>query len=105
MVTYLLLSPRHKAIVKTKLLHTFGIIDKNWEINGKSNNYQMTSPTFLLDGIYKSMEGPKSSRYIQLNQNDSLLWITKFKVEAIDDETKAKISNDYICHTNIDLND
>ena len=91
--------------MKTKLLHTFGIIDKNWEINGKSNNYQMTSPTFLLDGIYKSMEGPKSSRYIQLNQNDSLLWITKFKVEAIDDETKAKISNDYICHTNIDLND
>jgi len=105
MITYLLLSPRHKAIVKTKLLHTFGIIDKNWEINGKSNNYQMTSPTFLLDGIYKSMEGPKSSRYIQLNQNDSLLWITKFKVEAIEDETKAKISNDYICHTNIDLND
>ena len=30
--------------------------------------YQMESPTFLIDGIYKSMEGPKASRYVQLNQ-------------------------------------
>jgi hypothetical protein len=34
-----------------------------------------------------------------------LLWINGFHVKALDSKTKKQISNDFICHTNIDFND
>lgn len=86
-------------------MHTLGIVDSKWNIDEVQQEYKMLSPTFLIDGIYKSMEGPKSSRYIQLNQNDNLLWITGFDVKAVDAETNKEISKDFICHMNVDLND
>ncbi|WP_130736886.1 hypothetical protein [Flavobacterium sp. J27] len=104
-VVYSFLSNRHQAIIKTKLLYTFGLVDNEWKIEKQNQEYKMVSPTFLIDGIYKSMEGPKSSRYIQLSQDDDLLWITGFEVEAIDAKTNASISKDFICHMNVDIND
>lgn len=103
--TYFLLSIRHQAIIKTEVLHRLGFLDNNWKITNEKQHYKMLSPTFLIDGIYKSMEGPKSSRYIQLSTNDALLWITGFDVKAIDDVTNKEISKDFICHMNVDLND
>lgn len=102
---YSLLSNRHQAIVKTKLLHSLHFIDNQWKMSTEKQEYKMLSPTFLIDGIYKSMEGPKASRLIQLSQNPELLWITGFKVKAIDGKTNALCSNDFICHTNVDIND
>ncbi len=102
---YSQLTNRHKAIVKTYLLYTTGIIDNQWVIQNKSYHYQMISPDFYIDGIYKSMEGPKSSNFIQLSQDSTLLWITGFHVKALDSRTKKTISNDFVCHTNIDFND
>lgn len=104
-LTYSLLTNRHKAIVKTTLLHQLYIVNNHWNIDTENATYKMESPTFLIDGIYKSMEGPKSSRYVQINQDKSVLWITGFKVEAFDVETNKKLSNDFICHTNVDMND
>lgn len=104
-IIYLQLSNRHKAIVKTQFLHFTGILDSDWSVSNHSNLYQMESPTFLIDGIYKSMEGPKASRYIQLNQKKELLWITGFEVKAFDAETEKEISKDFICHMNVDIND
>ena len=65
----------------------------------------MISPAFYIDGIYKSMEGPKSSNYIRLTSDSSLVWINGFHVKALDSKTRKNISNDFICHTNIDFND
>ena len=104
-ITYISLSNRHQAIIKTKLLHTLSLVDNKWEVENIANDYKMLSPTFLIDGIYKSMEGPKSSRYIQLNQSEELLWITGFDIKAVDAKTNEVISNDFICHMNVDLND
>ncbi len=104
-ITYNLLSNRHKAIIKTTLVHKLGLVDNNWLVETDSKEYKMLSPTFIIDAIYKSMEGPKSSRYIQLSQNDEMLWITGFDVKALDAKTNEVISNDYICHMNVDLND
>lgn len=104
-ITYNLLSNRHKAIIKTTLVHKLGLVDNNWLVETDSKEYKMLSPTFIIDAIYKSMEGPKSSRYIQLSQNDEMLWITGFDVKALDAKTNEVISNDFICHMNVDLND
>ena len=104
-VTYSQLNTRHRAIVKTTLLHKLHLVDSKWVVNHNATTYAMISPSFLLDGIYKSMEGPKSSKYVQLSQDSTLLWMTGFKVTAIDAKSLRPLSNEYICHTNIDFND
>ena len=104
-IWYKLLPNRHKAIIKTTFLQKLGLVDNEWMIKQKSKTYRMISPTFYIDGIYKSMEGPKSSNFVQLSQDSTLLWLTSFHVKAVDSKTYTDISNDYICHTNVDFND
>lgn len=65
----------------------------------------MLSPVFWIDGIYKSMEGPKASRYVALTQDTTMVWLTGFTVHAVDARTSERLSNDFICHMNIDIND
>jgi hypothetical protein len=104
-IYYAQLSNRHKAIVKTYILHTTGIVDGNWTVEKKVNTYKMISPDFYIDGIYTSMEGPKATNYVQLTTDSTLVWITSFEVKALDSKSKKNISNDFICHTNVDFND
>lgn len=104
-IYYAQLSNRHKAIVKTYILHTTGIVDGNWTVEKKVNTYKMISPDFYIDGIYTSMEGPKATNYVQLTTDSTLVWITSFMVKALDSKSKKNISNDFICHTNVDFND
>ena len=104
-VWYWQLPNRHKAIIKTTLLHKLRIIDADWGIDNDLAEYKMISPAFLIDGIYKSMEGPKAANYVQLSQDSTVLWLTGFHVRAIDAKTRRQVSNDFICHTNVDFND
>jgi len=104
-IYYAQLSNRHKAIVKTYFLHKTKIVDGNWTVKKKMNTYKMISPDFYIDGIYKSMEGPKATNYVQLTTDSTLVWITSFAVKALDSKSKQTISNDFICHTNVDFND
>ena len=105
LIWYAQLSNRHKAIVKTTLLHKTGLVDNDWQVENSTKEYKMLSPTFIVDDIYKSMEGPKASNYVMLSQDSTLLWITGFKVIAQDAKTGEKMSNDFICHMNVDIND
>jgi len=104
-IWYWQLPNRHKAIVKSFLFEKLGIVNPNWKIENQAETYKMISPEFYIDGIYKSMEGPKSSKYVQLTQDSTLVWLTGFHVKALDSKTLQNISNDFICHTNIDFND
>lgn len=104
-IWYTQLSNRHQAIVKTTFLHKTGLVDNTWEIESGNKEYKMLSPTFLVDNIYKSMEGPKASNPVMLSQDSTLLWITGFKVAAENANTGNKMSNDFICHLNVDIND
>ena len=72
-IIYFNLTNRHQAIIKSFLFEKIGITDKDWKLNHQKETYVMTSPQFLIDGIYKSMEGPKSSNYIQLTNDSSLV--------------------------------
>lgn len=104
-IGYLSLTNRHKAIVKTTVLHKLHLIDADWNVDNAHAHYKMVSPAFLIDGIYKSMEGPKASNYVQLSQDSALVWLTGFHVRAMDAKTKQPVSNDFICHMNVDFND
>jgi len=104
-IFYSQLPNRHKAIVKSYLFEKLGIVNPNWKVVNKQQTYKMISPEFLIDGIYKSMEGPKSSNYVQLSQDSTVLWLTGFHVKALDAKTLKLTSKDFICHTNVDFND
>ncbi|NQY28885.1 MAG: hypothetical protein HRT69_05365 [Flavobacteriaceae bacterium] len=104
LVYYSNLSNRHKAIVKTHILYTLNIIDSDWKKNHNENTLEFTSPSFLIDNIYKSMEGPKALQYFSFNTDkDELLWMTYFQVTALDKNEENILSNDFICHTNINF--
>ncbi len=104
-IIYWQLPTRHKSIVKSYILYKTGIAANEWIINQGEIEYNMVSPDFYIDGVYKSMEGPKATNYVQLTNDTSLVFVTGFKVNAIDSKTKNTISKDFICHTNIDFND
>ncbi|AUP78065.1 hypothetical protein [Flavivirga eckloniae] len=103
---YLSLTNRHKAIVKTYLAHKLGIVDNTWHITSTDHSISLITPTMVIDNIYKSMEGPQVIKSFQLNSEKSnLVWLTSFETKAIDDDESKAISNDFICHTNIDFYD
>ncbi|GAB5564930.1 MAG: hypothetical protein Wins2KO_19930 [Winogradskyella sp.] len=103
-IYYFNLSNRHKAIVKTRILHALNLIDSEWEKNSSVNSFTFQSPSLLIDNVYKSMEGPKAYKYFTLDDTKSeLLWITGLDVSAIHNKTNTSISNDFICHMNIDI--
>ena len=104
-ITYYNLSSRHQALVKTRFLHTFRIIDHEWEISIAENAFRLESPELLVDDIYQSMDGPQAFIYLDINPNTTKMkWITGFKAEVIQNGTKTH-NNDLLCHTNIDYYD
>jgi len=105
-IYYLNLPSRHKAIIKTRINHTFGLVDNTWNITNKNQTLSLITPTLVVDQIYKSMEGPKVMRSFQIDsKTDDLVWITSFETKAISTNEVDALSNDYICHTNIDFYD
>lgn len=103
---YLNLSNRHKAIVKTQFLHRLGLVDNDWNVVTTDTSTSFTTPTFVIDNIYKSMEGPKAMRAFQLNPTKSeLVWLTSFETIALSTNENDTLSNDYICHSNVDYYD
>ncbi|WP_296383202.1 hypothetical protein [Winogradskyella sp.] len=105
-IYYLNLSSRHKAIIKTRINHTLGLVDNTWNIKIENNSVSLITPTLVVDQVYKSMEGPKVMRSFQINpKNDDLVWITSFETKAISTNEVDRLSNDYVCHTNIDFYD
>lgn len=103
-IYYLKLPNRHKAIIKTKLYHGLGIVDERWNIQSNDSSIRLVTPTLVIDNIYKSMEGPKVVRSFQLdNTKEALVWLTSFETRALSTNEVDQLSNDYICHTNIDL--
>lgn len=105
-IYYLNLPNRHKAIVKTQINHKLGLVDNTWNINSTDSTVSLITPTFVIDNIYKSMEGPKVMSSFQLDyKKNELVWITSFETKAISTNEIDQLSNDYVCHTNVDFYD
>jgi hypothetical protein len=63
------------------------------------------SQVYEVDKIYKSMTGPQSSEAVALEDLPApeLLWIVGFEAVMMDSEGKARISQEFMCHTNLDI--
>lgn len=105
-IYYLKLPNRHKAIIKTQVYHKLGLVDDTWNVINTDSTISLFSPTMVIDNIYKSMEGPKVQRSFQIdNSKNDLVWITSFETQALSTNEIDQLSNDYVCHTNIDFYD
>ena len=103
-IYYLKLPNRHKAIIKTRLFHTLGLVDNTWNIKKTDSTISLITPTLVIDNIYKSMEGPKAMTPFQVDPTKSdLIWLTSFKTAAVSTNEVDQLSNDYVCHTNVDF--
>ncbi|ARV12863.1 hypothetical protein BTO09_11100 [Gilvibacter sp. SZ-19] len=102
---YLQLSNRHKAIVKTTILHKSGL-GGDWQVSYGGRQTDFYSPLFFVDNIYTSMEGPKAMRGFQINPStEDLLWINGYETTVVAADGLTELSRDFMCHTNLDYYD
>lgn len=105
-IYYLKLPNRHKAIIKTRVYHKLGLVDDTWNFISTDSTISLFTPTLVIDNIYKSMEGPQAMSSFQIdNTKNDLVWITSFETMAMNTNEIDQMSNDYVCHTNIDFYD
>jgi hypothetical protein len=78
-------------------------------INGpkpKEWTKEILSPNYHLDKKYRSMKGPDSLQRLKLldSPEPELLWITGFKAVMMDGKGEQPISQEFMCHSNLDFN-
>ena len=63
------------------------------------------SKSYHIDRIYRSMQGPIGRRkyYIGDPKRPQLIWITGLHTEVIDPESGTRISDNLLCHANLNL--
>jgi hypothetical protein len=76
-----------------------------WTHLSKKQTVEVFSRTFDIDRIYKSMVGPYDMQDVLLFSADEpeLLWITGFQAVMVGDDGQIPVSQEYMCHSNLDL--
>lgn len=69
-------------------------------------SHQVLSPVYSIDGIYRSMMGPQSTRPVKLGDaaKPELLWITGFRTEMVESDGETPAPPEFMCHSNLDWN-
>jgi hypothetical protein len=65
----------------------------------------LVSQSYHIDRLYPSMTGPSSVENVDLWPADrpELLWITGYRTTVVDAETQAPLSQEWMCHANLDF--
>jgi len=72
---------------------------------GFVRSQKITSSQYHIDKIYPSMVGPSGFDHSVLLESDKpeLLWITGYKTLVVDAESGEKLSQEFMCHANLDF--
>ena len=68
---------------------------------------EFLSDVYTVDRKYRSMLGPQSTQTIYLldkGADEELLWVTGFRAVMVGADGKAPISQEFMCHSNLDMN-
>ena len=74
----------------------------------KTLEFVVRSKSYTIDAIYRSMKGPEGAQALLLGRRDAkpeLLWITSYKTRIIDPTTGEKVSDEFMCHSNLGIHD
>ncbi len=71
----------------------------------KRHTFEYLSPTRTLDQVYPSMNGPEDIQEMTLwdSEEPEVLWLLAHSTQVVDDTGQQTLSNEYLCHTNIDV--
>ncbi len=60
------------------------------------------SEPFVIDQIYRSMEGPKATAGVKITHGaaDELFWLLSYETKIVDVSTGEVLSDEYMCHNN-----
>ena len=72
----------------------------------KLQSAQALSKTYIVDRKYKSMEGPQATQSMTLlsTVKPELLWVTGFRAVMVGADGESEMSQEFMCHSNLDLN-
>jgi hypothetical protein len=70
-----------------------------------TRHVEVLSDAYTIDRLYKSMAGPEGNSQISLWPPDppELLWITGYRVVVVGADGKAPVSQEFMCHNNLDF--
>ena len=73
--------------------------------NSNTRHYERVKSTpLLIDTIYRSMQGPLSSRAIYIDEGrDDLIWLTGYNVQIRDEQTGGVLPDGFLCHNNLNI--
>ncbi|MBD80490.1 MAG: hypothetical protein CL840_16355 [Crocinitomicaceae bacterium] len=60
---------------------------------------EFTSSPMTIDGIVKSMSGEMSTREVNIDDGEELIWITGCDLSIVDSETGEEESSEFLCHS------
>ena len=66
---------------------------------------EILSPVYTVEGVYKSMTGPQTTRQLQVLPDGppELIWITGYRAEMVGADGSSPLSQEFMCHSNLDL--
>jgi len=67
---------------------------------------EIMSPVYAINRIYKSMQGPQSTREITLGhkiETPELMWITGYRANMVGADGRTPQSQEFMCHSNLDI--
>ena len=65
---------------------------------------RVRSKSLAIDTIYRSMQGPLSSKTIYMDEGQNeLIWLTGYNVKIRDDKTGALLPDGFVCHNNLNI--
>lgn len=72
---------------------------------GFTQHLDIVSKPYHIDAMYASMRGPSGFDRSNLldTEKPELLWITGYKTEVVDAKTQEPLSQEYMCHANLDF--
>jgi hypothetical protein len=71
-----------------------------------TQEFIVRSRPYTVDAIFRSMKGPQGKQAIflgNLEMKSELLWITGYKTQIIDPQTGEKVSDEFMCHSNLGI--
>ncbi|NUP07686.1 MAG: hypothetical protein HOW73_16690 [Polyangiaceae bacterium] len=77
-------------------------------VRQSERGFDILSPVYTIDRIYRSMMGPQSMQHIPMksdgaSNDQELVWVTGLKATMVAPDGQTPMPPEYMCHVNVDI--
>lgn len=76
-------------------------------VDPKSKEREVTflSDVYEIKDIYRSMKGPRTTTELRISDGEEpeLIWITGFSAQMVEPDGETQMSQEFMCHSNLDI--